>query len=194
MFDYLEKIQQAIQFLRVSIRMSYLNNELSVLYDKDPMTGLFNRFCYEKKAIPLFEECNQKGISMAIMFVDINYMKLINDKYGHLHGDKAILAVTKAITGSISDDWLAIRYGGDEFLIVGPDCDTQKADFIKQSIMDHLEKGNTNGSRPYNITASCGYVITDPEKQKSLQDYIRSADRIMYGLKREIHRHDNDNN
>lgn len=194
MFDYLEKIQQAIQFLRVSIRMSYLNNELSVLYDKDPMTGLFNRFCYEKKAIPLFEECNQKGISMAIMFVDINYMKLINDKYGHLHGDKAILAVTKAITGSISDDWLAIRYGGDEFLIVGPDCDTQKADSIKQSIMDHLEKGNTNGSRPYNITASCGFVITDPEKQKSLQDYIRSADRIMYGLKREIHRHDNDNN
>ncbi|MCR5208735.1 MAG: GGDEF domain-containing protein [Lachnospiraceae bacterium] len=193
-FDYLEKIEQAIHFLRVSIRMSYLNNELSVLYDKDPMTGLFNRFCYEKKAIPLFDDCNQKGISMAIMFVDINYMKLINDKYGHLHGDKAILAVTKAITGSIPDGWLAIRYGGDEFLIVGSDCDTDKATSIKQSIMDYLDESNNNGSRPYNITASCGFVITDPAKQKTLQEYIRAADRIMYGLKREIHRHDNDKN
>ena len=56
------------------------------------------------------------------MFIDINRMKLINDYYGHLQGDIAIKVVADVIKKCISENWLPIRFGGDEFLVVGQ-CD-----------------------------------------------------------------------
>ncbi|MBQ4225458.1 MAG: diguanylate cyclase, partial [Oscillospiraceae bacterium] len=187
LFYYIERIQQAMILLRVNLQLSAANKELMMLYDKDPMTGLFNRFCYEKKAVPLFEQSIKDHTSMVIMFLDINCMKKINDLYGHIQGDAAILTVTDAIKRSIGEDWLAIRYGGDEFLVIGARCTEEKAAQVKSSITDILDSSDRSGTRPYDITVSCGYVLTDPESGTSLQDYIKDADALMYELKKKRH-------
>ena len=194
LFSYMEKIQQALRLLRTNLRLDMLNQNLSQLYDKDPMTGLFNRFGYENKAIPLYQESVLKKSPMMVMFVDINYMKRINDQFGHIHGDSAIKTVAEIIKANLESHWIAIRFGGDEFLIIAPNCPQEEAARVKQNILDDLEKQNNDGYRMYPISTSCGYVVTDPSRGCSLQEYIREADRLMYEIKREIHAKDQEAN
>nr|MCR5426610.1 GGDEF domain-containing protein [Lachnospiraceae bacterium] len=158
-------------------------------YDKDQMTGLFNRFCYEDKVIPLYQESLEKADPMTVMFVDINYMKLINDKFGHLHGDNAILTVVDAIRKSVPRDAVSVRFGGDEFLLIVPGCGPDGAQRIRESIARTLEQTSEEKKLPYQVTASIGYVVTDPagRRDAELQDYIREADQVMYGIKKEMH-------
>ena len=126
---------------------------------------------------------------MLVMFVDINYMKNINDKFGHLHGDNAIKTVVSAINDNTSDDTIAVRFGGDEFLVISPDCDEEEASKIRGSIMDRLDSVNDSKVNPYDISVSIGYVVTDPvtRPHEILQEYIKEADKIMYEIKKEMH-------
>ena len=190
LYAYMERLQQALKLLRTNLRLDALNKNLTRLYDRDPMTDLFNRFGYENKAIPLYQDSIRKRESMMVMFVDINFMKRINDQHGHIHGDAAIRTVAEAIKENIDANWIAVRFGGDEFLIIAPDCDETEAEDVKDSILEYLEEKNNDGSRPYHISASCGYVITDPESGYPLQEYIREADRLMYEIKAEVHAKD----
>ncbi|MBR6478192.1 MAG: GGDEF domain-containing protein, partial [Lachnospiraceae bacterium] len=136
------------------------------------------------------EDCKEKKSSVVVMFVDINYMKRINDEFGHLHGDNAIKTVAESITRNVREDWIAVRYGGDEFLIVGPDCDVAGAEKVRGAILKYLDEKNHDGSQPYQISASCGYVVSDPEKDETLQDYVQEADRLMYEIKKKVHEQD----
>ena len=182
LYPYMEKLQQSIRFMRTNLR-------LKNLYDRDQMTGLFNRFGYENKALPLFEKCQNDKSCITVMFVDINYMKSINDRYGHLHGDNAIRTVVAAINETIDEDAVAVRFGGDEFLIIAPQCDDNRALNIKNSILDFLKDKNEKKSVPYDISVSIGYTVTDPMErpEATLQDYIKEADRLMYEIKKEMH-------
>ena len=182
LYPYMEKLQQSIKLMRTNLR-------LRMLSDRDQMTGLYNRFGYEQKALPLYEESLKNKTEATVMFVDINYMKHINDKFGHLQGDNAIRTVVASINANISADSIAVRFGGDEFLIIAPDCDEKKASNIRGSIRDYLDTINKEKKNPYDISASIGYVVTDPVKRPDavLQDYIREADNIMYEIKKEMH-------
>lgn len=186
-FNYLEKIEQAIKMLRINLRIGYLNKELTLLYDTDQMTGLYNRFGFVKNGVPLFERCRNIGEPMTIMFVDINSMKRINDEHGHLQGDNAIRTVALSIQEGIPGDWYAIRYGGDEFLIIGSDEKGESAEEIKKTVAENIKRNSKKAKLPYKLTASCGYVITDPKDSRSLQDYIKLADNMMYEIKRKLH-------
>lgn len=182
LYPYMEKLQQSIRYMRTNLR-------LKELYDKDQMTGLFNRFGYENKALPLYEDSLDKKTKVMVMFVDINYMKLINDKYGHLHGDNAIRTVVAAINANIGEGAIAVRFGGDEFLIIAPDCDEKQAARTKEALQEYLNKVNAEKIEPYDISASIGYVVSDPISRPNaeLQDYIREADKLMYEIKKEMH-------
>lgn len=189
-YPYMEKLQQSLKLLRVNLRLDTLNKDLTRIYDKDPMTGLYNRFVYENKAIPLYEECLRKKSSMFVMFVDINYMKRINDEFGHLHGDNAIKTVAESIKTNTAENWIAVRYGGDEFLIIAPDCGEADAEKVRQAILDFLDHKNNDGSQPYKISASCGFVVTDPTCKETLQEYVKEADKLMYEIKKQVHAKD----
>ncbi len=183
LYPYMEKLMQSLKLMRMNLR-------LKSLYDKDQMTGLFNRFGYEDKALPLYEEGVRKKKKMMVMFVDINYMKRINDEFGHLHGDNAIRTVVAAIDEVKSEDGLGVRFGGDEFLLIEPECDEEKAAGIKKKILDYLAKENSSNAVPYQISVSIGFVVTTPETRPdaSLEDYIKDADKEMYEIKKEMHK------
>ncbi len=182
LYPYLEKLQQSLKIMRINLR-------LKALYDKDQMTGLFNRLGYENKAVPLYNKSLEKKTPAMVMFVDINYMKRINDEFGHLHGDNAIKTVVAAIKENLGEEGIGVRFGGDEFLVFEPDCDEERAAGIKQSILDFLEKKNLEDKKPYSISVSIGYVVTDPvgRPTATLQDYIRDADKLMYEIKKVMH-------
>ncbi len=182
LYPYMEKLQQSIRLMRTNLR-------LKALSDHDQMTGLFNRFGYENKALPLYESSLRTKTGVMVMFVDINYMKRINDEFGHLHGDNAIMTVVSAIKANIREDAIAVRFGGDEFLIISPVADEKEASAVRNSILGFLYDKNLEKSVPYEISVSIGFVVTDPESRPdaTLEDYIREADKLMYEIKKEMH-------
>ena len=181
-YTYLEKMQQSLRLLRINLR-------LKQLYDKDSMTGLYNRFGYENKALPLYDESIKNGTRLTVLFVDINSMKRINDTYGHEQGDIAIKTVAASIEENLEKDWVAVRYGGDEFLVIVPNCGKQKAAGVKKRIEERIEEKKKENKLPYELTASIGYVTTDPKERPNadLWDYVREADALMYLIKKRIH-------
>ena len=182
LYPYMEKLQQSIRLMRTNLR-------LRALHDRDQLTGLYNRFGYENKALSLYRASIEKKTFVMVMFVDINYMKNINDEFGHLHGDNAIRTVASAIRINVSNDAIPVRFGGDEFLIIQPDCDRVKAEKIKKFILEYLEEKNSEKSAPYNISVSIGFTVTDPvaRPDAELSEYIRDADRLMYEIKKVMH-------
>ena len=183
LYPYMEKLQQSIRLMRTNMR-------LRPLRDRDQLTGLYNRFGYEDKALSLYRASIENKTYVMVMFVDINYMKNINDEFGHLHGDNAIRTVAAAINANVSYDAIPIRFGGDEFLIIEPDCDHEKAEQIRKAILEYLERKNREKSAPYDISVSIGFTVTDPVEhpEVGLSEYIRDADRLMYEIKKEMHR------
>ena len=174
--------------------LEHANKELRFLYDKDPMTGLYNRFCFVSHAIPIVEGSSKRGKKALIMFADVNNMKKINDRYGHVFGDRAINIIADAIKESIGDnDAIGIRFGGDEFLIIAADADEKYAEKFKRQINSYIDDVNKRGVNPFKFSISVGYVLTDPKSKRSVNDYVDEADRLMYEIKNEYHaNHPND--
>ena len=121
------------------------------------------------------------------MFADINYMKLINDDYGHLNGDLAIKATAEALRAAMPDDWLFGRYGGDEFIAVGHCKDEAMAEVLKQKFTDILKNIVTVQRISFTLTASIGYTIIKPDDGSSIAEFINRADESMYREKQRAH-------
>lgn len=193
-YEYLEKMEQTLLHFRITIRLEMVNKELRYMYDRDPMTGLYNRFCFVSHAVPLIDESKVHRKSAMIMFADINDLKLINDKYGHVFGDKAIITVAAGIKESINNDnAIGIRYGGDEFLIIAANANKQYAENIRRSINAYIGKENDLGFNPVRFSVSIGYVLSDPRSDKSVTDYVDEADKLMYEIKNEYHKNNQSN-
>ena len=193
-YEYLEKMEQNLMHFRITLRLEMVNKELRYMYDRDPMTGLYNRFCFVNHAVPLINESKEHKKSALIMFADINDLKLINDRYGHIFGDKAIITVSGGIKESITNDnAIGIRYGGDEFLIIAANANRTYAENIRRSINAYIEKENSLGLSPVKFSVSIGYVLTDPRSDKSVTDYVDEADKLMYEIKNEYHKNNQSN-
>ncbi len=187
---YLEKLQESVKMLCINLRLNRVNQDLKRVYNRDPMTGLYNRLAYEEKAELLYKQSLKDKTTMMVMFVDINYMKRINDQYGHLHGDNAIKLVAESIKSVLKKDWIAVRFGGDEFLLIASNCDRELAAEVRLNILSCLARKNHEESLPFEISASCGYVITNPDMPSHLQEYVKEADNLMYQIKQEVHARD----
>ncbi len=174
---------------RINMRLELVNKELRFLYDKDPMTVLYNRFCFVSHAVPIVDESKAHGRKAMIMFADINHMKKINDRYGHVFGDRAITTVSDAIKRSIGDDnAIGIRYGGDEFLVIAADASEEYAEEFKRQMISYIDRENNLGINPFKFSISVGYVLTDPASNKTVNDYVEEADVLMYEIKNEYHK------
>ncbi len=127
---------------------------------------------------------------MVLMFPDIHRMKVINDYYGHLQGDVAIKTVAEAIKRSIPKHWLAIRFGGDEFLVVGQCDDENEILSVKANITENAQETSRKMSYPFYLSISCGYMHFIPEGERTLDSYIMNVDEKMYDIKADMHKND----
>ena len=174
----------AIENARQRIRSEMLNQKLNALYTRDQLTGLYNRFGYDQMAETLFEQINDRGRDVHVLFLDIDNMKGINDRYGHEQGDLAIRTVSEVMNGSCRRDDFKMRYGGDEFVII---TEAGKAD-LKGRLKENLRRVNESGTLPFLLEVSIGDYIVKGKKPKTLDDLLRRADELMYeekGRKRE---------
>ena len=173
---------------RQNIKLETFNKLLADISVRDELTGLYNRMGYEKIAIPYLDELRRTKKKSVIMVADINRMKMINDQYGHLQGDTAIKIVASVLKSSIPNTWKAVRYGGDEYVIIGEYEASEDMEAIKKKVLDKVTRISEDLNLPFKLSVSIGYVIIDPDNNLGNEEYFRMADEAMYEMKQEAHK------
>ncbi|MBO6165261.1 MAG: GGDEF domain-containing protein [Eubacterium sp.] len=173
---------------RQNIKLETFNKLLADISVRDELTGLYNRMGYEKIAIPYLDELRRTKKKSVIMVADINRMKMINDQYGHLQGDTAIKIVASVLKSSIPNTWKAVRYGGDEYVIIGEYEASEDMEAIKKKVLDKVTRISEDLNLPFKLSVSIGYVLIDPDNNLGNEEYFRMADEAMYEMKQEAHK------
>ena len=184
---YMMQMNYNIEQYRKNCRLEEMNRTLLAISNTDELTGLNNRFGMNQRAVPLMENAHKDKIQCAVVFIDINRMKYINDNFGHVQGDLAIRTVASVLQDKMPDGWIGIRYGGDEFIAVGA-CEKEK--LVKEFIENYDKELKTRVNSmnlTYPLTVSIGYILSDPESSLSLSEYVNKADSIMYESKQKTY-------
>lgn len=145
--------------------------------EKDPLTGMYNRR-YIEYIFPKLQE--QKEQSFAVLLIDVNDFKLINDLLGHKAGDEYLKNITRQLVKSVEKKDIVARWGGDEFIIFSSKGQNHETvnDIIKK-VNYHLKEISTN---ELEISVSIGTALY-PSEGKTLDELIRIADKKMYHRK-----------
>ena len=164
------------------------NQELQKIYMTDALTGMYNRMGCEKVLYDYITSRKAQDKKSILVFADIDRMKTINDLYGHLKGDFAIKATAEAFKSCSPKEWIFGRYGGDEFIAVGP---YPESDSIEQ-LIGQISESMTNEFNSLNLSfilhASVGNAVIEPDDDASIDDYIDRADKYMYAEKEKYHK------
>jgi diguanylate cyclase (GGDEF)-like protein len=108
-------IAALVLFMR--LREARLRGELATLADTDPLTGLLNRRAFDPRLLRLAEGAARDGTPLAVALIDVDRFKRVNDERGHIAGDEVLKRVTSVLLASLSPDDVAVRQGGDEFVV-----------------------------------------------------------------------------
>ena len=155
----------------------------------DIMTGMLNRRGYMEIAPEAFEQARREQKIFAMLSADMDHMKVINDKYGHLTGDEAICRMGRAVRVLERKGITTVHVSGDEFLAYGIVESMEDARELIDLINQQLEEDNRDDPWICEITASLGVYAGVPQETDDLDAFLTRADRAMYADKnRKKHR------
>lgn len=117
---------------------------------------------------------------LSICFIDIDGLKSVNDTYGHDEGDYLIKAVSRIIRSTIRDVDEVSRMGGDEFLIIFPDCPLNNAQEVMGRIQEIMKRDHESSKKPYRCSFSFGIVEARKDGEVTIDELIKQADQKMY--------------
>jgi diguanylate cyclase (GGDEF)-like protein len=165
------------------------NDELKKIYMTDALTGIYNRTGCRKVLYEYLTSRKEAGQKSILVFADIDRMKTINDVYGHLNGDFAIKATAEAFRKHSPEEWLFGRYGGDEFIAVGPCPETETIEDLIKRISEDMSNEFKALNLAFILHASIGYAIVEPGDEYTIDEYIDRADKYMYSEKEKYHQY-----
>lgn len=154
--------------------------------ETDLMTGALSR---EAGLTHLKNEMTQAisyKYDLTIAYVDVNDLKVVNDRFGHKEGDRLIKAISDIIQSTLREFDIISRLGGDEFLIIFTRCNKTQAQRIWRRITEEFLRVNSEGEYEFKISASVGITQFNPVKHTSLLSFVHEADEEMYHHKKSI--------
>jgi len=160
-----------------------MGHEMSFRATHDELTGLVNRAEFDKRLTRVLSEAHEHHSSNALMYIDLDQFKLVNDACGHGVGDQLLCQVTTLLQGCVrSRDTLA-RLGGDEFGVILEHCNVEQAQRVAQDICDQMEAFRfVHDGRRFRIGTSIGLVPLD-QRWASTAAVLQAADTSCYAAK-----------
>lgn len=151
--------------------------------ETDPLTGLNNRTAFVERLSDAIEASRRHKETLAVLFMDLDRFKLINDSLGHPVGDDLLRSVADRVRSVLRSEDVFARFGGDEFalMIRGP-VDPRAATFAAQRLLQRVRTVHNLSGRAVNISASAGIAIY-PEHGTTPTELLRNADIAMYDAK-----------
>jgi len=186
--DDLDLLTSIATYTTVAIQRSEYHRkseELKRISITDSLTGLLNRRYFQERLAEEIERFKRHKLPFSLVMIDIDDFKKLNDTYGHMVGDEALVMTARAIRKSIRAIDVAARYGGEEFTVILPQTPKRHAktqalrigDTVGQTVIRSVT-GDT-----LHLTVSLG-VASFPDDADHLEDLLRRADQAMYEAKR----------
>lgn len=157
-----------------------MNAQLEELSQRDPLTQLFNRRHLLARIDQELARVRRRH-PLALLMVDLDHFKHLNDEHGHLRGDEALVRVARVLQEATRETDVAGRFGGDEFVIILPDTSAEEAQVVATRLVEGVRRVGEVLDAAHPITASVGLAIASPTDQPS--DLIRRADEGTYVIK-----------
>lgn len=159
------------------------SEELRRLALLDELTGLNNRRGFMLLADHQMTLSRRDKKPLALLFIDLNNLKTINDNFGHKEGDRAIIDAAMILKETFRESDIVARVGGDEFCVLMTADNVLDIDTPIGRLNTNVELHNAQGVRPYKLTLSVGRANYDPHQPVSIEDLMRQADALMYEAK-----------
>jgi diguanylate cyclase (GGDEF)-like protein len=163
-------------------RNAQLYSELEHRAMTDPLTGLLNHRWWDELAAREAARSGRAGTEIGILMIDLDHFKRVNDQCGHAAGDGLLRNVARAIQATLRTGDAAVRYGGEEFLVMLHDTDEVGAMRVAEAVQEVLTKLPTPGNGVERVTASIG-VAFFPRHGAVLEEVVNVADIAMYKAK-----------
>jgi diguanylate cyclase (GGDEF)-like protein len=178
----LQKTLISIGMILIMLEEQVTNNEWLALHDE--LTGLPNRRMFAARLTTAVERAERNGTSLALVVLDLNDFKHINDSLGHVAGDQVLREVSSVLRKSIRATDTVARLGGDEFIIVVTDMpDANAVERFTDSLRSAIERPILIHEKPLSVDASFGFAMY-PSDAKDATKLLRLADQRMYFLKK----------
>jgi len=182
---------QDVEMVKMLMNQTALAVERSALYQKmedlvitDDLTKLFNLRYLDRTLDVEIERATRYNLSVSLIFMDIDFFKNVNDRYGHLVGSKLLVEVSQLLLKGLRKVDIVARYGGDEFVIVLPQTSINAAKMIAERLRRSIEKHVflKGENLELKLTASFG-IASYPEHASTQEELLMLADEAMYRVK-----------
>lgn len=173
-----------VKFVRPDPCEEQFQREMFERVVRDSLTGLYNRAYFLDQVVPLAQRAAIKGLGIAVLMLDIDHFKGINDAHGHDAGDAVLREVAEVFRRATRSDDLVARYGGEEFVLALPvdslECAASRAERIRAAL---AERPLRTRSQPLHVTASIGVAFSTHDRVRTAAALISAADLNLYRAK-----------
>lgn len=170
--------------LNTRLRIVQMHQELLSLAITDDMTGLYNRRGFLTLGEHLLKISKRTKKGMFLLFADLDNLKVINDRFGHPEGDRALIDLAETLKTNYRESDIVARLGGDEFVVLPVGTAEDNAPVIIERLTRAIGALNTQGKKDYEISISFGLAFFDPEHPCTLAELVSRADQEMYQMKK----------
>jgi diguanylate cyclase (GGDEF)-like protein len=157
-----------------------LREQLRTQSLRDPMTGLYNRRYMEDTLDRFISLAHRQNQPTSVLMIDLDNFKVLNDEHGHAKGDAVLKDVAAQVVGALRPSDVVCRYGGEELLVILPDCGVDDAMMRAEQVRARIEL--LSDQHGCNVAASIG-VASLPESAKSASDLLSASDQALYDAK-----------
>ncbi|MDP2783804.1 MAG: diguanylate cyclase [Sulfurimicrobium sp.] len=176
--------------------IEYLANQIAITLDNalthekverlsivDGLTGLYNRRFLSERLEEEYSKAERYETPLSILIMDVDFFKRVNDTFGHQVGDNALIAVARVLQQSVRESDLVGRYGGEEFVVLLPHTDLDKALTVAEKIRLAVSETPIEGMGERRLTISIGVAGFPDTKVADMNELVRKADEALYRAK-----------
>ncbi|QIR14998.1 sensor domain-containing diguanylate cyclase [Shewanella aestuarii] len=174
-----DKLQN--ELLNTNEYLEKLSNDLTVLATTDSLTGLLNRRELKRQAEKAIYQASINQSSFALLFIDIDLFKKINDSFGHQMGDKVIITLAQRLKDMLRENDILARIGGEEFVLILTNIDPISSYKLAERLREKVSDSPING---ISVTVSIGLAVCEDENLKDFDKLLQRADKALYEAKK----------
>ena len=179
LFSAVERDKMYQELIAARDQLQLQAEKLKAIASTDSLTGLLNRRAARERFERLYQQSNRAPTPLSLLLIDIDHFKQINDRYGHLEGDRIIVGVADVIQSTLRSVDLGVRWGGEEFVVLVPNTHLDQAVILANKLRNALKAQSLDKMGV--ITASFG--VTEYHPGDTEEAMMKRADKALYNAK-----------
>jgi len=180
----LKRLQDEV--IRTNERLTAINERLQALSTTDGLLGISNRMSFDKRIAYEFQRSDRYGKPLALLILDLDHFKRVNDTHGHPFGDKVLKAIADLLVDSVRQVDFVARYGGEEMVVALPETNRDQALIVAERIRSRVEALEVvDGDIRSGVTVSIGLSVCPHEIVGNVKALLKEADDALYRAKQD---------